>query len=138
MLFILLRKEELQIALSPDFLTLLEPIPLDVKLRLIIAYFLGAVVQEIFYRGILITALKPIIGWPVIVISAIFFVVEHIFHGPGAFDRYDYVLQTLLSILCGAIFFVFGDIIACMLVHIFYNVPRLYLVLRSPTTEAST
>lgn len=120
------RLPELRLNLSTDFLILLPSLPSGEKPRQIFHSIMSAIAQEYFYRGVAIFVLKDYLNyWSIIVVTLLFFV-EHYIHidAQVAFDRRDYVYQSILSVILGLVFYLSGSLLGCILGHIIYNFPH--------------
>lgn len=83
----------------------------------------AAVGQELFYRGVVFEFLRPTIGWGVVVVSTVLFVVEHLGNRwAGAVLDIAYVVRiTILSTILATIMFMTGSLWAALLGHVIYN-----------------
>ncbi|WP_407656421.1 CPBP family intramembrane glutamic endopeptidase [Massilibacterium senegalense] len=74
-----------------------------------------AILEELLFRYYLFTALDfPHL--PLLIISSIFFGILHLF-----FSVYDVFSKTMLSLVCGIIFLVYGSVLYPILFHVIYN-----------------
>ncbi|HLF26424.1 MAG TPA: CPBP family intramembrane glutamic endopeptidase [Anaerolineae bacterium] len=131
-LFILWRLPELRFNLSAEFISILPPVTREDRVREAFHPILGAVAQEYFYRGVMLYLLASRLGLWSVMIATLLFTAEHFMHFDAlqAFDWKDYVLQTLLGLGVGVIFYFSGSLIGCILGHVVYNCPGAIQVLR--------
>ncbi|TWP50439.1 CPBP family intramembrane metalloprotease [Lentzea tibetensis] len=111
--------------LSPARLALRSYRSGDEPLRDFIAFAGAGVAQEYFYRGVVLTALLPQLGWFAILPAAAMFVFEHVAQGGGLhFDRRDLINQTIMSIVFGALAIHAGSVLPAVIGHTVYNLPN--------------
>lgn len=89
---------------------------------------LGAILQELFYRGTMIGLLKDVhtVPWVAVLISASLFSLEHYM---GEMSPRQISFQFLLSLGLAALYYFSGSISACIVAHLMYNGPSLYALI---------
>jgi membrane protease YdiL (CAAX protease family) len=100
----------------------------------------GAAAQEFFYRGVLLSALIPIMGiWSVIAVAACF-VGEHLVHfnAEEQFDGRDFTVHAVLSLGLGVVVYFSNTLFAAVVGHVLYNAPAVYLNLRRGLLRSKT
>lgn len=137
-IFLLARLPELRFNLSGEFIAILPPLSPEDKFREVFSLVFGAVGQEYFYRGVVLYALVQYLGIGAVVVSAVFFTIEHLLHAGAqqTFDRRDYLLQTLLALSLGGIFYFSESLLGCMLGHVIYNAPGALQTFRRSSSAA--
>jgi membrane protease YdiL (CAAX protease family) len=109
----------------------------DSTLKLIIAialaWVLGAFLEEIVLRGVVVGALRFAVGtWPAVAAAAAIAFVIHLYQGPrGA------LITAQLSLLFGVLFAASGyDLWAVILAHGFYDTIALVQLARKPKAQS--
>lgn len=112
--------------LSPARLALRSYRSKDEPVRDFIAFAGAGVAQEYFYRGVVLTALLPQLGWFAIIPAAVMFVFEHVAQsGRLYFDRRDLINQTIISVVFGALAIHAGSVLPALIGHTVYNLPNI-------------
>jgi membrane protease YdiL (CAAX protease family) len=97
----------------------------DEPFRDFIAFAGAGVAQEYFYRGVVLMALLPHLGWYAIIPAAAMFVFEHVAQsGSLYFDRRDLINQTIISVVFGALAIHAGSVLPAVIGHTVYNLPN--------------
>lgn len=138
-LLLLLKSSDVKLQLSNQYARLFTKTNgVDVA-RSFVILLLGAASQELFYRYCIINALYSI-GWIAVIISSILFVIEHYLHGKEAkFDKKDFLMQFLLSLICGTLYFISGSLVLAIGVHLLYNLPYfIFQILRMNNPDDQT
>lgn len=134
---LLVRFRELELTMSKEFQAMLPPMNRMDKFRDTIHPYAGAIAQEFFYRGLVLTTLIPYVGHYAVLISSVLFMGEHYFHNNSSyvFDWKDYALQLLLGISLGYVFYLSGSFIGVAGGHCLYNTPAVLQTLRRELVE---
>ncbi|WP_277506366.1 CPBP family intramembrane glutamic endopeptidase [Paenibacillus sp. PastF-1] len=123
-LLLLLRKRELTTIYNREFITYFSP--MDCKNACLESYSsLGsAILQELFFKGFILSLLLPVIN-PLlaVVLTGFFFTEEHILHyrAKNSFEIKDYLLQFLMSIISGLIYWQSASLFIGSISHIVFN-----------------
>lgn len=123
MLLQLRQLPDLRLMLSREFIAMLPPLSREERFDEMLFPTLGAVAQEYFYRGAMLYVLIGFAGLWSIIIAAALFTIEHLVHfnSSEAFDGYDILVQAMLGLGLGVIFYFSSSLVGCMLGHIVYN-----------------
>ena len=83
----------------------------------------AGICEEIFYRGLLLTALTALVGlWPAVLLSSVAFGLGHAYQGPAS------ILSIgLKSVLFGWVFLRTGRIRALIIAHALYDSAQIIL-----------
>lgn len=85
-----------------------------------------ACLQELFYRGLLISLLRPAVGVWAVLISAGLFVLEHVVADwAQPIPTRRYVSHALVGLLFGTTYWITGNVWACVVGHLLLNLPSL-------------
>ncbi|AQZ62467.1 unnamed protein product [[Actinomadura] parvosata subsp. kistnae] len=114
---------QLRVGFDREFLEIMPPLHLTTAALRSYQLQAAAIGQELFYRGVVFEFLRPTIGWAVIVVSTVLFVVEHLGNrwAGAVLDRAYVVRITVLSTALATIMFVTGSLWAALLGHVVYN-----------------
>lgn len=124
-----------KLALSAEFLAILPPLSFEEKLKGTLTPLLSGVFQEYYYRGAMLYILmKPLGLWAIPIVSFCF-LFEHVMHlgALKTFDKYDFFLQVLLSMILGLIFYFTHSLAGCIIGHCTYNSVASVHVIRRKT-----
>ncbi|WP_439657625.1 lysostaphin resistance A-like protein [Lentzea sp. HUAS TT2] len=110
----------------------------DDPVRDFIAFGGAGVAQEYFYRGVVLMALVPHIGWFAIVPAAAMFVFEHVAQsGRIHFDRRDLINHAIISVVFGALTIHAGSVLPAVVGHTVYNLPNVIQIFVRVHTQRS-
>lgn len=134
--FVLGRLPEIRFNLSSEFIAILPPLSYEDWIRETLHPLVGAVAQEYFYRGIVLSVFATYVGAWAVLLSTLLFALEHLIHfnAGEAFDRRDYLLHLALGLGFGVIFYLSGSLLGCILGHTVYNSPSALQALRRRPT----
>lgn len=132
MFLLLCQFPALRFALSRDFVAILPPLSREERLREILFPIFAALVQEYFYRGVMLLTLQTYIGFWAVILVAGLFAFEHILHIDATqnFDKYDTLFHILLGLGLGTVLFFSQSLLACILGHLTYNSPAVLEAIR--------
>ncbi|KAA9107787.1 CPBP family intramembrane glutamic endopeptidase [Microbacterium rhizomatis] len=100
------------------------------------AIIISPVLEEFFFRAVLIVALftilrrsmgRPVAGLVAVLVSTLAFVLVHVVDGGGAVDQL--VATGILGLVCGALVVLTGRIWGAVLVHVLYGLSFVALAL---------
>lgn len=126
------RIRDVQTALDPALLPYLPPIwRSGLVTRLWYAYGVAAG-EELFFRGYLLPAVLPMLGWSAHLVVMVIFVWEHWFgHYQDNFKPRDYLSIALLSVTTSGLTVYSNSLLPALMVHLLFNTPTaLHYVLR--------
>ncbi|MBO8164928.1 MAG: CPBP family intramembrane metalloprotease [Brevibacillus sp.] len=83
----------------------------------------SAILQELYYKGVVIAILYPYVGkWVAVLISSFLFVIEHYLHFYAKdYGRKDIIAQFCMSVSSGFLYVITGSLLTAVLVHVTYN-----------------
>jgi hypothetical protein len=126
------RLSDLQLGLSSEFIAMLPPLSKEQRLNALLAPVLAAIAQEYFYRGAMLSVFAGYIGIGSIILAATCFTLEHLthFNSSEVFDGYDILMQMLLGLGLGTVFYLSSSLVGCILGHTVYNGVSVFQALR--------
>ncbi len=124
-LLVLLNLKAFRRLYEPTLLYITGPYPVHLVATNTISMLGSAVIQEIFYKGLFVGNLFPIIGFWAVLAGGALFTLEHTFnkYSRGLFSSRDYLFQFTLSCLLGWVFVETGSLAAAIAGHLIYNMP---------------
>lgn len=92
----------------------------------LLSLILGSVLEEIFYKGLIILILRKYIGiYSVLVSSYLFFLHHYLTEKFEKFSKKDYILQIFYGLVTGMIYYKNNNLLLCIIIHLIYNLPSI-------------
>lgn len=91
----------------------------------------GAVLEEIYFRKIIISLTQESLGFLSIIFSTLLFFFHHYSTNKiSKFTNLDFLNQIIFGLVAGGFYFYYQDIIITIIAHIIYNLPLVILDLK--------
>ena len=126
--FLLPHLQKYRLYFNKEFIKFLEKKKLNYVMANLYSLIFGAILEEIYFRKILISLTQKSLGILSILFSTILFFFHHYStNKTNKFTNIDFLNQFIFGIVTGGFYFYYQDIMITIVAHLIYNLPLVIL-----------